>query len=261
MRGFVMDGNFSAEHMAMRRPEDDVMLTDGAAFMVGTQDYKAHLAEAQEDKKGKVCLLSPSFTSILNLTQRSTCNNHRAVSQANANRHNLEATGIGATACARHGCFCPHSVVDFQKGERQMNMDYSFCQAVSQTAADIPRVLLMYDIACQYCVNLWDRVGRSSYLSLPPDLEILKAIGVWHVHGHVSECFPRYYPGFVPGSGHVDGEIIETLWSHLNQISGSTRGMSTAHRRDIFDDHMNDSNWKKLGGTGTPSALISLRRL
>jgi hypothetical protein len=61
MRGFVMDGNFSAEHMAMRRPDDDVMLTDGAAFMVGTEDYKAHLAEAQEDKKGKVCLRSAVF--------------------------------------------------------------------------------------------------------------------------------------------------------------------------------------------------------
>ena len=31
---------------------------------------------------------------------------------------NLEATGIGAVACGHHGCFYPHSVVDFQKGER-----------------------------------------------------------------------------------------------------------------------------------------------
>jgi hypothetical protein len=45
-----MDGNFSAEHMAMRRPEEDVPLNDGAAFMVGTADYKAHLAVAIEDK-------------------------------------------------------------------------------------------------------------------------------------------------------------------------------------------------------------------
>jgi len=28
------------------------------------------------------------------------------------------ATGIGACACARHGCFLPNSVVDFQKGEK-----------------------------------------------------------------------------------------------------------------------------------------------
>ena len=49
MRGFVMDGNFSAEHMAMKNPEDDVSLGDGAAFMVGTAEYKAHLAVASED--------------------------------------------------------------------------------------------------------------------------------------------------------------------------------------------------------------------
>jgi hypothetical protein len=50
MRGFVMDGNFSAEHMAMRKPDDDVFLSDGTAFMVGTKDYKAHLAQATEYK-------------------------------------------------------------------------------------------------------------------------------------------------------------------------------------------------------------------
>jgi hypothetical protein len=26
--------------------------------------------------------------------------------------------------------------------------------------------------------------------------------------------------------------------------------MSTAHRRETLDDHMNDSNWKKLIGMG-----------
>ena len=50
--------------------------------------------------------------------KRSTCNNHQAINQANAAHGKLEATGIGATACARHGCFVPHNVVDFQKGER-----------------------------------------------------------------------------------------------------------------------------------------------
>ncbi|KAG1834664.1 hypothetical protein DFJ58DRAFT_719332 [Suillus subalutaceus] len=37
-------------------------------------------------------------------------------SESNASRHRLEATGIGGCACARHGCFVPHAMVDFQKG-------------------------------------------------------------------------------------------------------------------------------------------------
>ena len=36
---------------------------------------------------------------------------------ANLDRKNGDATGIGACACARHGCFVPHTVVDFQKGD------------------------------------------------------------------------------------------------------------------------------------------------
>jgi hypothetical protein len=30
----------------------------------------------------------------------------------------LNVTGIGATACGWHWCFCPGAVVDFQKGEK-----------------------------------------------------------------------------------------------------------------------------------------------
>jgi hypothetical protein len=54
----------------------------------------------------------------LSYFQRSTCQNHRAVNNANTNKTHLRATGVGATACARHGCFVPHSVVDFYKGEQ-----------------------------------------------------------------------------------------------------------------------------------------------
>ena len=54
---------------------------------------------------------------ILYYVQRSSCHNHKAVNQTNTNHTNLEATGIGTTACARHGCFIPTSIVDFQKGE------------------------------------------------------------------------------------------------------------------------------------------------
>ncbi|KIN96390.1 hypothetical protein M404DRAFT_91732, partial [Pisolithus tinctorius Marx 270] len=63
--------------------------------------------------------------------QKSDCNNHWAVNQANAQRNKLELTGIGGCACVRHGCFVPHAMVDFQKGEhRQVNMDYALVHAM-----------------------------------------------------------------------------------------------------------------------------------
>ncbi|KAG1820930.1 uncharacterized protein BJ212DRAFT_1247948, partial [Suillus subaureus] len=97
-RSLVMDGNFKAEHLFPVNPTNEVALTDGLGFMIGNAQYKMHLAEAQDIPKE-------------NLTVT-------VVNQANASHHKLEVTGIGGCACTRHGCFVPHSMVDFQKGER-----------------------------------------------------------------------------------------------------------------------------------------------
>ena len=53
---------------------------------------------------------------------------------------------------------------------------------------------------------------------------------------------------FVLGAGQLDGEILETLWAEFNKISSSAGAMSGSHRREVYDDHMWDSNWKKLVG-------------
>ena len=39
-----MDGNFQAEHIKMRNPENDVLLSDGTRFMVSKKPYayKSH---------------------------------------------------------------------------------------------------------------------------------------------------------------------------------------------------------------------------
>jgi len=52
--------------------------------------------------------------------QRSTCHNHKVVNAVNTHQNTLESTGIGACACARH--FVPHSMVDFQMGERYVKI-------------------------------------------------------------------------------------------------------------------------------------------
>jgi len=51
MRGFMMDGNFQAEHMKMRNPENDVPLSDGTGFMVSQMPYEEHLKSVVERKK------------------------------------------------------------------------------------------------------------------------------------------------------------------------------------------------------------------
>ena len=66
--------------------------------------------------------------------------------------------GLGAIACARHGCFCPSSVVDFPKGEKQMHMDYALSETAKTTnITHIHKLALIYDIMCEYGIHLETR--------------------------------------------------------------------------------------------------------
>ena len=133
---------------------------------------------------------------------------------------------------------------------RQMNMDYCVSQTMKFNMVGIKRSILLYDIMCQFWKNLKKRFQGNPYLDFPHGVEILRGIGLFHVHGHKDECYARFAPTFIPGAGMVDGEILETLWAVLNGISDSIRSQSTAHRQETLDDHMNDSNWKKLIHSG-----------
>jgi hypothetical protein len=125
-------------------------------------------------------------------------------------------------------------------------MDFSICKALSYNMKDIPVALLMYNIMCQYRVNFKKQIKKSPELSLPSSLELQTGIGLFHIHGHQDSCLPRYSPSFIPGAKQVDGEIIETLWAPLNNISQNLRGMTLAHWQEVLDSHMNHSNWKKM---------------
>ena len=102
----------------------------------------------------------------------------------------------------------------------------------------------------------------SSLIPWPLALIIYWGIGLFHIHGHQQDCFPKFSPTFILGAGNIDGEIIETLWAFLNRISGSIRAMATSHRKEVLDDHMNEMNWRKTVGMGAwLSVPISAHRL
>jgi hypothetical protein len=99
---------------------------------------------------------------------------------------------------------------------------------------------------CQYFHYLQDRISHL----LPSGLQINRAIGLFHVHGHKDECFFHYASSFIPGAGIVAGEILESLWANLNCVTLATRTATLAHRAEIIDDHAADSNFKKALGIG-----------
>jgi hypothetical protein len=132
-----------------------------------------------------------------------------------------------------------------------VNVDYSVCNALNFNSHGLPERLLIYDVNCQYLVHFDDRLKDvSDYLWRDPDMKLLGAVGKFHLADHVDSCFSKWTLNFMKGAGHIDGEIMETLWSGMNNVSGAARLMSKAHRQETLDDYMRDSNWKKTVGIG-----------
>ena len=50
-RSIVIDGNFSAEHLKMKWPEEDVALSPGGRYMVEPERYELHLSTGKEVKQ------------------------------------------------------------------------------------------------------------------------------------------------------------------------------------------------------------------
>ncbi len=146
-------------------------------------------------------------------------------------------------------------------------MDYLIFKALNFNMGGIEAALICYDVMYQWSIHMKNRVAGSRHLKIPDGLELRLDISLFHIHGHQDTCLARYLPSFIEGGQQIDGKMIETLWAPLNEISRSTRGMSTLHRREVIDDHMNDSNWKKLVDlgrlplTGTASELTEIMQL
>lgn len=156
-----------------------------------------------------------------------------------------DITGIVALACARHGCFVPNTFADMYLGEQQKNIDFIILRLIDILGLDPAQGLFfVYDIVCQYIINILKRIGKD----LPDDLTLEQAIDLFHVHCHKDDCFFRYATTFIPGAGVVAAQILESLWSNLNTISPKLRTASLPHRSEILDDHACDSNNKKLLG-------------
>ena len=45
-------------------------------------------------------------------------------------------------------------------------------------------------------------------------------------------------PNIHPRAGQTDGEILETLWAVLHEVSHTTQTMTLAHRSEVLDAHM-----------------------
>lgn len=117
--------------------------------------------------------------------------------------------------------------------------------------AGITRILISYDIGCQFCKNLQFRLDSyAAFASIKlDDLDYCKiVVPKFHLEGHGTECHILFNPAYTKWAGRMDGERIEGSWAQTIGMATWTRESGPFARRNILDDHWNAFNWSKLLG-------------
>lgn len=123
-------------------------------------------------------------------------------------------------------------------------MDFVFSSAVKGSTAK--RLVISYDIACQWHKNLRTRMDKMTpeYRLELDDYEVDFVIPKFHIGAHGNSCQSRFSLNFRPYMGRTDGENIERGWAWLNPASLSTREMGPGARQDALDDQWSFWNWR-----------------
>ncbi|KAJ8495283.1 hypothetical protein ONZ45_g12926 [Pleurotus djamor] len=213
-----IDANFRLKNRLRNVENADPGLHTGLAYFVPSQPYNNHIMKHATE------------------ADISTCSSFEAISRADSKMTTgLRFTGVGMCVCSRHEMIRRSGVGDLQKGER---------------------IMVIYDIACQWKVNFLSRMSAlPTKLHIPPSTSLSFAIPKCHAPAHQASCQAPHSLNLMPGAGRTDGEGIERDWSMLNAAANSTREMGLGSRHDTLDDLFAYHNWQKTTGLG-----ISLRR-
>ncbi|KZP17621.1 hypothetical protein FIBSPDRAFT_957070 [Athelia psychrophila] len=129
-------------------------------------------------------------------------------------------------------------------------MDYLFFSSTSQQ--DYVRLVMSYDIVCQWSVHLWGRMlDLPGYVHIDrEDKQFVFLIPKFHLPAHVERCQTSFSFNLTRGVGQTDGEAPERGWANINPLSSSAKRMGPASYRETIDDHFGDWNWQRIVGLG-----------
>jgi len=158
----VADGNFEADHVKAKAPSQDVWLSEGGGMDPKCSVYWAFLKTALEHFT--VCILAILKTYAIcgaqgaavltKYSQKAPCKNmFRAIMNMLLASKVCDVTGKVSMACARHGCYCPGSLVDLYHGKQQKNVDFALLEAIKNVHPK-QGVLLIYSEG-QNCSNVF----------------------------------------------------------------------------------------------------------
>jgi hypothetical protein len=139
-------------------------------------------------------------------------------------------------------------------------MDFALLSTLLPSLDDgISRVLVSYDIGCQWVKNLQSRISQysiSASLKLTSLFYWRVVVPKFHLSGHGESCQIIYNLNYTKGAGCMDGERIEGGWSLSGSMAVWTRENGPNARRAILDDHWGSLNWQKLLGLCKSSSLL-----
>lgn len=135
---------------------------------------------------------------------------------------------------------------------RYCNMDYIFFSSLAPLL--VLTVIISYDIACQWKLNLLKRMAEiPEHLQVPlttATLAFIFGIPKFHCPAHDIKCATPHSLNLMPSVSRTDGEGIERNWAEMNRVANSTKEMGPGSRHDTLDDHFGHHNWRKYVGLG-----------
>lgn len=112
--------------------------------------------------------------------------------------------------------------------------------------------LLSYDVGCGLIANMllrWEDWSLSAEM-LPIIQQLKIVLPQLHMLAHKESCQTEYAMCYKEGTGHSNGEMVETLWAEHNMVGLSTREMNGGARHDALNDFFNSWNWFKTETRG-----------
>ena len=130
------------------------------------------------------------------------------------------------------------------------NMDLAlFSTLLPAVRSGLTRVLVSYDIGCQWSKNLSKRL---TLYPITSSFE-LSSLDYWrvvlpkfHLAGHGKECQLKFNINFTTGAARMTGEMIESGWAQSGSMTIWTRENGPFARCTVLDDHWGSENWRKL---------------
>ncbi len=90
-----------------------------------------------------------------------------------------------------------------------------------------------YDIGCEFSKT----VAKSTLGKRAADQNLRFMVGAFHGHAHKQSCQLSWHPLYIKGTGRMEGEGCEHVFSSSNDLARNTRHATRFHRLQAINEH------------------------